>query len=60
MSKKKRGRPPANGPTPRRSIRVPEREWERWQDIARRRGVTVTEWLMELARKELAKPIITD
>lgn len=49
----KLGRPKLNGPTPIRSIRVSDTEWEAWRRAAEAQGLTVTQWLRQLAAKEI-------
>lgn len=55
---KKRGRKPANGKTPLRSIRVADDEWAIWQAKAEEAGFVhrgkpdVSAWLRSLANRE--------
>ena len=39
-----RGRP-ATGKTPQRQIRCPDEEWELFEEVAEREGVSVAAWL---------------
>lgn len=43
------GRPKTTGKTPLRSLRVPDREWEAWRAQAAKLGLSVSQWLRQLA-----------
>jgi predicted DNA-binding protein len=43
------------GKTKLRSIRVPDPQWDRWEQAANTRGQTVSDYLRELADREADK-----
>lgn len=45
---------PVTGRKPQRQIRCLDEEWLKFKVLADRKGLTVTSWLLDLARKELA------
>jgi hypothetical protein len=50
--KPKLGRPVTKGyKDPMRSLRVPDEEWERWQNAATAKGLSISMWLRRIANR---------
>jgi predicted HicB family RNase H-like nuclease len=48
---RKRGRPPTTGITPQRQVRIPDAEWEAYNKLAEKAGLTISEWIRRVLRR---------
>lgn len=57
---RRRGRPPAGGPTPLRNIRIPDDLWTAAKAVAGQRGETLTDVIQAALRRYVAEHRSTD